>query len=145
MANKIKLQSRDAVLFEVEEDTAFLSQTVKNLVEDAGSADAIPLPNVSGSILAKVLEYCVYHAEAGKEKEGDKPTRSEDQVRQWDSDFVKVDQATLFDLILVGPVRLPVREPRPPTPRCVPIWALCQERLPCRRLPTTSTSLACWT
>lgn len=34
--------------FEVDEDVAFQSQTVKNLVEDAGVEDAIPLPNVSG-------------------------------------------------------------------------------------------------
>jgi S-phase kinase-associated protein 1 len=31
----------------------------------------------------------------------DKPAKSEDEVKQWDTEFVKVDQATLFDLILV--------------------------------------------
>lgn len=64
----------------------------------------IPLPNVNGKILAKVIEYCRFHVDASKKGPDDKPAKSEDDVKQWDTDFVKVDQATLFDLILVrGP------------------------------------------
>lgn len=32
----------------------------------------------------------------------DKPAKTEDDIKQWDTEFVKVDQATLFDLILVS-------------------------------------------
>jgi S-phase kinase-associated protein 1 len=71
------------------------------MIEDTGSEDLIPLPNVSGRILAKVIEYCKYHVEANK-KVDDKPAKSEDDIKTWDSEFVKVDQATLFDLILVS-------------------------------------------
>lgn len=99
--SKVKLLSSDAQQFEVEEEVAFLSQTVKNLVEDAGAEDAIPLPNVSGRILSKVIEYSRFHVEAEK-KEGDKPAKSDDDVKQWDTKFVDVDQATLFDLILAA-------------------------------------------
>lgn len=53
-----------------------------------------------GKILAKVIEYCKFHVEANK-KVDDKPAKSEDDIKQWDTEFVKVDQATLFDLILV--------------------------------------------
>jgi hypothetical protein len=63
--------------------------------------DAIPLPNVKSQILAKVIEYCKYHVDASK-KVDEKPAKSEDEIKQWDSEFVKVDQGTLFDLILVG-------------------------------------------
>lgn len=31
-----------------------------------------------------------------------KPAKSEDEVKAWDLEFVKVDQATLFDLILAA-------------------------------------------
>lgn len=102
MAQKVKLLSSDTQQFEVDEEVAFLSQTVKNLVEDAGMEDAIPLPNVSGRILAKVIEYSKYHVEAEKKGADDKPSKSDDDIKTWDNEFVKVDQATLFDLILVG-------------------------------------------
>jgi S-phase kinase-associated protein 1 len=68
---------------------------------DTGTEDIIPLPNVPGKILAKVIEYCKFHVEANK-KVDDKPAKSEDDIKQWDTEFVKVDQATLFDLILVS-------------------------------------------
>jgi|TARA_B100001540_G_scaffold310792_1_gene329114 S-phase kinase-associated protein 1 len=45
--------------------------------------------------LAKVIEYCKFHTEA-KAKE-----TSEDDAKNFDTEFVKVDQATLFELILV--------------------------------------------
>jgi S-phase kinase-associated protein 1 len=51
--------------------------------------------------LWQVIEYCKYHVEAGK-KDGDAPAKSEDEIKGWDTEFVKVDQATLFDLILVS-------------------------------------------
>lgn len=60
------------------------------------------MPNVNGKILAKVIEYCRYHVEAARKGADDKPAKSEDEVKAWDTEFVKVDQATLFDLILVG-------------------------------------------
>lgn len=100
-AAKVKLSSSDAQLFEVDEEVAFESQTIKSIVEDAGTEDAIPLPNVSGKILAKVIEFSKYHVEAKSSTEPAKPAKTEDEVKAWDADFVRVDQATLFDLILV--------------------------------------------
>nr|QBB20014.1 E3 ubiquitin ligase HOS1-like proteon [Ettlia sp. YC001] len=101
MSNKVKLTSSDNQLFEVDEEIANESQTVKNMIEDTGTEDIIPLPNVPGKILAKVIEYCKFHVEANK-KVDDKPSKSEDDIKQWDTEFVKVDQATLFDLILAA-------------------------------------------
>ncbi|GLC54972.1 hypothetical protein PLESTB_000926300 [Pleodorina starrii] len=98
---KVKLLSSDSQMFEVDDEVAYQSQTIKNLVEDAGPEDAIPLPNVSGRILAKVIEYSKFHVEAEKKGADDKPAKPEDDVKRWDEDFVKVDQSTLFDLILV--------------------------------------------
>jgi S-phase kinase-associated protein 1 len=57
------------------------------MIEDDSTDNGIPLPNVTSKILAKVVEYCKKHVEAvGYE---DKP--SEDDLKAWDADFVKVD------------------------------------------------------
>ena len=68
---------------------------------DTGTEEVVPLPNVPGKILAKVIEYCKFHVEANK-KIDDKPAKTEDDIKTWDTEFVRVDQGTLFDLILVG-------------------------------------------
>jgi S-phase kinase-associated protein 1 len=64
-------------------------------LSDTGTESTIPLPNVSSKILAKVIEYCKYHVSAKKSE------TSEDETKTFDTEFVKVDQATLFELILV--------------------------------------------
>ncbi|KAL3144157.1 SKP1-like protein 1A [Trebouxia sp. C0010 RCD-2024] len=101
MADKVKLRSSDQQMFEVEEDVAFQSLTVKNMSEDTGLDAPIPLPNVSSKILAKVIEYCKYHVDA-EQKADDKPSKTEEEIKTWDLDFVKVDQSTLFELILAA-------------------------------------------
>merc|ERR1719498_1914825 len=86
-------------MFEVEEEVAFESLTVKNMIEDTGTEAPIPLPNVSSKILAKVIEYCKYHVDA---KDADKGSKGDDDTKAWDTEFVKVDQGTLFELILAA-------------------------------------------
>eukprot|EP00192_Tetraselmis_astigmatica_P015456 CAMPEP_0117651280 /NCGR_PEP_ID=MMETSP0804-20121206/2006_1 /TAXON_ID=1074897 /ORGANISM="Tetraselmis astigmatica, Strain CCMP880" /LENGTH=157 /DNA_ID=CAMNT_0005457243 /DNA_START=175 /DNA_END=648 /DNA_ORIENTATION=- len=99
--NKVKLKSSDDQYFEVEEEVAFESLTVKNMIEDTGTEAPIPLPNVSSKILAKVIEYCKYHVDA-KSGDADKPSKLDDDIKAWDMEFVKVDQGTLFELILAA-------------------------------------------
>lgn len=101
----MQLLSSDSQKFIVDSDVAFLSQTIKNIVEDAGSEDIIPLPNVTGQILAKVIEYCKYHVDASKEGADGKPAKSEDEIQRWDRDFISLDKKdlpTLFDLTLAA-------------------------------------------
>ncbi|KAI4381785.1 hypothetical protein MLD38_007827 [Melastoma candidum] len=50
------------------------------------------------TILSKVIEYCKKHIEAGAAKAEEKV--EEEELKNWDAEFVKVDQATLFELIL---------------------------------------------
>ncbi|ESW28184.1 hypothetical protein PHAVU_003G265900 [Phaseolus vulgaris] len=95
---KITLKSSDGEAFEVDEIVALESQTIKHMIEDDCADSGIPLPNVTSKILAKVIEYCKKHVEANSADE--KPT--EDELKAWDAEFVKVDQATLFDLILAA-------------------------------------------
>ncbi|CAI9782003.1 unnamed protein product [Fraxinus pennsylvanica] len=103
----IVLKSSDGESFEVEEAVALESQTIKHMIEDDCADTSIPLPNVTSKILAKVIEYCKRHvdATAAKSAEGmgvsaDKVT--DEDLKAFDADFVKVDQGTLFDLILAA-------------------------------------------
>ena len=68
-------------------------------IADTGLEAPIPLPNVSSKILQKVIDYCKHHSE---KKEGEA-----EEDKNFDAEFVKVDQATLFELILVR------RDPEP--------------------------------
>ena len=97
---KITLRSSDGENFEVDEAVALESQTIKHMIEDDCADNGIPLPNVTSKILSKVIEYCKKHVEAPKSD--DRSTSVDNELKAWDTDFVKVDQATLFDLILVS-------------------------------------------
>ncbi|CAI0547364.1 unnamed protein product [Linum tenue] len=71
------------------------SQTIKHMIEDDCADNGIPLPNVTAKILAMVIEYCKNH-------HGSPDGAAEDGLKNWDAEFVKVDQETLFDLILAA-------------------------------------------
>ncbi|KAK4340479.1 hypothetical protein RND71_041941 [Anisodus tanguticus] len=98
-SKNIVLKSSDGETFEVDEAVALESQTIKHMIEDDCANTSIPLPNVTSKILAKVIEYCKRHVDAAV-KTDDKA--SEDDLKTFDADFVKVDQGTLFDLILAA-------------------------------------------
>ena len=75
-----------------------------NLTDIPNPDTAIPLPNVSGKHLEKVIQYCQYHLKNPTlpEEKKDESSRGNDDISDWDRDFCKVDQATLFELILVS-------------------------------------------
>jgi len=98
---KVHLRSSDEQMFEVDEEVAFESLTVRNMIEDTGTEAPIPLPNVSSKILAKIVEYCKFHVET-KATSSDKPSKLDDDLKAWDTEFVNVEQSTLFELILAA-------------------------------------------
>ncbi|KAG9442728.1 hypothetical protein H6P81_018582 [Aristolochia fimbriata] len=99
-SKKVILKSSDGEVFEVDEAVAVESQTIKHMIEDNCADNGIPLPNVTSKILSKVIEYCKKHVDMQKQIEDNKS--ADDELKSWDADFVKVDQATLFDLILAA-------------------------------------------
>ncbi|VVB08321.1 unnamed protein product [Arabis nemorensis] len=107
---KITLKSSDGETFEVDEVVALESQTIKHMIEDDCADDGIPLPNVTSKILSKVIEYCKKHTDAAAKSETTDAASattvasasSDDDLKNWDSEFIKVDQSTLFDLILAA-------------------------------------------
>ncbi|PIA43012.1 hypothetical protein AQUCO_02000456v1 [Aquilegia coerulea] len=97
MSTKIvTLRSSDGESFDVEETVITQSQTIKHMIEDECADNGIPLPNVTSKILALVIVYCKKHAE------GEGQSTEVEELKTWDADFVKVDQATLFELILAA-------------------------------------------
>ncbi|KAI9081242.1 hypothetical protein K1719_036814 [Acacia pycnantha] len=100
MSSKIiTLTSSDGESFDIDEAVAVESQTIKHLIEDECATDGIPVPNVTSKILAKVIEYCKKHVEAANSEE---KKVSDEDLKTWDAEFVKVDQVVLFDLILAA-------------------------------------------
>ena len=104
---KIQLKSKDDKFFTVDKEVACMSTTIKNLIDDIEEVDedsAIPVPNVSGTILAKVIEYCEHqHKENPTPVVEDKgEEKRTDDISPWDAEFCKVDQSTLFELILAA-------------------------------------------
>ncbi|KAI3851580.1 hypothetical protein MKX03_020751 [Papaver bracteatum] len=93
---RVTLKSSDGETFDVKESISLQSQTIKHMIEDDCADNEIPLPSVTSKILAKVIEYCKKHDDNADDKEKD------DELKNWDAEFVKVDQATLFDLILAA-------------------------------------------
>jgi S-phase kinase-associated protein 1 len=74
--------------------------------EEEESEQEIPLPNVKSTVLAKVVEFCNYHAKNGPLKEFEKPLKSANMaelVGEWDANFVDdIEQVMLFELLLAA-------------------------------------------
>lgn len=100
----VTLQSQDNQEFKTNVKTIRMSETIKNLIEDVGIEAPIPLPNVAGKILDKVVMYCKWHTENPQKEETEKKDdeKRTDDIIGWDLDFCKVDQPTLFELILAA-------------------------------------------
>jgi hypothetical protein len=99
------------------EAEAMESQTIKHMIEDGCADNVIPLPNVSSKILSMVIDFCRRHVRARAEdgKASSEPKKvAADDLKTFHAEFVIVDQATLFDLILVRPFPLCA-------PPCLPI------------------------
>ena len=103
----IKLISSDGEEFPVDIEIAKKSMTVKQLLDDLGVSEdddePVPFPNVNAPILKKVLQWATYHKDDPPLAEDDEnKEKRTDDICSWDADFLKVDQGTLFELILAA-------------------------------------------
>ncbi|KAF5202510.1 Skp1-related protein [Thalictrum thalictroides] len=92
---ELKLCTSDNFVFVVPETIMLQSETIKYMIEDGCAEDEIPLPNVTGCILKKVIEYCDKHscAKFSENKE----------LKKWDAEFIDAaNQRTIYDLILAA-------------------------------------------
>lgn len=75
---------------------------IADLGMDEDEEEAVPLPNVNAAILKKVIQWCTYHKDDPPPPEDDEnKEKRTDDICSWDAEFLKVDQGTLFELILV--------------------------------------------
>lgn len=103
----VKLQSSDNEVFEVDVEIAKQSEVIRPMVENCDYDDfddePIPLLNVNAAILKKVIEWATHHKDdpPPKEAEENREKRTDD-IEPFDREFLKVDQGTLFELILAA-------------------------------------------
>ncbi|KAJ2453798.1 hypothetical protein EV183_001995 [Coemansia sp. RSA 2336] len=113
--NVYKLAAADGSIFTVEQDIIEQLGTLRNFLNTSGPTDTpIPVPNISGPILSRVIDYCNHHRNDSsrrkpRESVPDESDSSEAaiaraiaQMDDYDMEFCKVDQGTLFDLILAA-------------------------------------------
>ena len=108
MATQITLQSSDKVELTIDRKAAELSVLIHDLLEDIGESattEAIPIANVNGVILAKVIEWCKHHCNDPPVTSTDDDTNSRKKtadIDEWDQNLLQVDQDTLFQIILAA-------------------------------------------
>ena len=99
----ITLEFNECEMFTEDLDIARQFGTVKNMLEDLGmdkeGEDAIPLSNVNGANLSKVIEWKTFHKDDPSLPEDEDNKKKTDTISSWDLDFLKVDQETLFKVI----------------------------------------------
>ncbi|KAJ7178828.1 Skp1 family, dimerization domain-containing protein [Mycena crocata] len=102
----VLLVSSDNVKFTTEKDTIEKSILIKNMLGDVGESDQpIPLPNVTSSVLKKVLVYCEHHRadpQPADEHDQDDARQRMTNISEWDQQFLDVEQELLFDIILAA-------------------------------------------
>lgn len=102
MAETITLVCKELEKVSTNAQFANMSALVKNIVEDSGVSEEIPLEQVAQSVLAKILEYCEHHEFTIPEPIA-KPLQSNniyDAVPQWDGDFISAfNEDDLIELI----------------------------------------------
>ncbi|KAJ1349871.1 hypothetical protein KIN20_005532 [Parelaphostrongylus tenuis] len=76
------------------------------MMKDLGldeSNDPIPICNVSGPIMKKVLQWCTYHKDDPQrmDPEDSREERTV-EISSWDAEFLRVDKITLFEIIVAA-------------------------------------------
>ncbi|RSH81188.1 uncharacterized protein EHS24_008625 [Apiotrichum porosum] len=106
--DQVVLVTSDEETYTVERKVAERSNLIKSMIEDlpGQSDEPIPLPNVSSSVLTKVLEYCDHHKNeplpAADSNDADDARRKASEIGEWDAKFIQVDQEMLFEIILAA-------------------------------------------
>jgi S-phase kinase-associated protein 1 len=107
---KCQLQCKTGRIFVVEIEDLRKATVIKMMLDDLKIGhdpsvevddDVIPLPNLTEQCMEKLLEWCKKH------KDDVDPPESEDfnfkdEIDDWDLQFLKMDDGTLFDLILAA-------------------------------------------
>ena len=90
---------------EVDLEVAQQSVILKNMIEDTGKEDSIPLNNLKLSTLKKVIEFCEHHKDV-KLKPIDKPLRTNnlaEVVDKWYAEFIDLEKTDdIIDIVIAA-------------------------------------------
>ncbi|XP_031635041.1 S-phase kinase-associated protein 1-like [Contarinia nasturtii] len=105
--SKITFQSSDGEKFEVDIEVAKMSNTIKIMLDEcgieAGDGAILPVPQVNADILNRVLKWSEHHkGETIPTDADDDNGASNNPISEWDTEFLKIDQGTLFELIMAA-------------------------------------------
>src|SRR5699024_9509906 len=97
----------DNEIFEVSDEIARVSVTLKNMLDDIGAQeddpDPVPIPTVTGSILRKIIEWATHHKDDPPPRpDEDEHEKRHENIPHWDADFLNVEQSALFEIILAA-------------------------------------------
>lgn len=107
---KCQLECKTGRVFVVEIDDLRKATVIKMMLEDLKigqdpsvevDEDVIPLPNLTEECMEKLLEWCKKHKDDADPPESE-DFNFKDEIDEWDLQFLKMDDGTLFDLILAA-------------------------------------------
>ena len=91
--NRIKVICQEGETVEIDQDVAERSVLIKNMLDEGGSDEAIPLVNVKRPILEKIVSFCI-HLRNNDAPDIEKPLRSAnlaDLTTAWYADFIDLE------------------------------------------------------
>lgn len=92
---KVQLHTIDDEITELTWEMAYMSLTLRYLLEEMNPDDCpIPLPNITGKTLRKIMEFCKYHCD------NPKLLQQSDLFCPWDRHFIPMPLDSLFEVIL---------------------------------------------
>ena len=101
----VSVKASDGVTFPISKNVAMESGLIKEMIEMTEVEDEqlketpIPIPNVRGSILEKVVKWISKHQGENIPEEDDEPTLD---MSDWDVDFFNVEKDDIFQIILAA-------------------------------------------
>ena len=104
MTETVKLLCNDGEVVEVPVNVAEKSVLIKGLIEDSGTEEEIPLPQIKKAVLEKIVVFCTRMLDH-QPPEIDKPLSHNDMkqvVDQWHADYVDLEQEELFELVMAA-------------------------------------------
>jgi len=106
MDQKVKIITSDSVEFNVDKTVSDKSEFLKKTVEDAGTEEAIILPNLESKHFKKILEYMTYYSDPSKVFPViEKPLKSvvmKEVTSEYDAKFIEIDDVEFIIDIIVG-------------------------------------------
>lgn len=99
----VTLLSADGPSFVVSRKVTDMCQTLKNMLSDIPDLTEVPVANVKGNILDKLVVWSTYHLENPIPEVSEADKYRTDNISEWDQKFMAdLSMVDLFDLVLAA-------------------------------------------